>query len=222
MALVKISLPFGLIVLLALAILSLALSHTPAPSSISVSFPGSSAAVIAEYEVTSIEVMFISPQVDGEYQDYDSGDGPEGPVPQPPTVEGPLKIYILQEATRKIIEIRNQAGTVVAKTTWTLSDLTGLLDDWTGPNPVWSSKVEVVQGNGGNGIGLWLWKFSERIFYQPGMTRLVVDMSMTQSGQTGWTTYHLPRVAQFIQQNVSNFTYLMSDPNLKMWIFQYP
>lgn len=213
----KVTVPLGLLVL-ALVFL-LPLMPTQAPS---FSLATGSSVSTTEYEVASIEVLFISPHVDGDYQEYNGNDGPEGPAPKLPDGGGPLKVYILQEAARKIVELRDQAGNVIAKVTWTLSDLTGVLDDWAGPNPVWSSKVEVLKGFGGNGIGPWLWKFAERTFYQPGMTRLVTDMAVTQSGQTGWTTYQLPGVMNFISQNVSSYTYLMQDPTLKMWIFQYP
>lgn len=177
---------------------------------------------VALQEVTSIEVAFISSHIPGEYQEYKDGDGPEGSVPQPPQLSGPVKIYILNQAAQKVIELRDKAGNVIAKTTWTLSDMIGFYDDWTGPNPVWSSKVEVLKDYGGNGLGVWLWKFSDRFFYQPGMTRLFFDMSKTSSGQTGWTTFNLPTVLGFIQQNVSSFNVLLNDPALKILVIQYP
>lgn len=213
----KVTVPLGLIVLVVVFLLPLMPMQAP-------SFSGTSHSAVnaTEYEMASIEVVFISPHVDGDYHEYHGGEGPEGPTPKLPNGSGPLKVYILQEAARKVVELRDQAGNVIAKVTWTLSDLTGVIDDWTGPNPVWSSKVEVLKGFGGNGIGLWLWKFAERIFYQPGMTRLVIDMSVTQSGQTGWTSYQLPGVMDFVSQNVSTYTYLIQDTTLKIWIYQYP
>lgn len=213
----KVTVPLGLIIILALVFL---LPPMPLQTP-SLSFSSGSSAT-TEYEIASIEVLSISQHVEGDYQEYKGGDGPEGPAPKPPKVDGPLKIYILQEATRKVIELRDQAGTVIAKITWSLSDMAGFLDDWSGPNPVWSSKVEVLNGYGGNGLALWLWKFAERIFYQPGMTRVIVDMAVTESGKTGWTSYHLPTVLNFIQQNVSSYSFLFNDPTLKVWVIQYP
>lgn len=195
------------------------IAQTSAPS---LSINSGSSASIAEYETTSIEVVFISPHEDGDYKEFNGEEGPEGPRPQLPDGKGPIKIFILQEAARKIIELRDQTGNVIAKITWTLSDLSGFVDDWAGPRYAWSSKVEVLNGYGGNGIALWLWKFAERQFYEPGMTRVIVDMAVSQSGKTGWTTYHLQAVLSFIQQNVSNFSFLMNDPNLKIWVIQYP
>lgn len=212
--------PIGLVMLLVLAsLLGPAMQAMTTTASYSVAQQSSVA--LAAYETASIEVVWFEMLPTDGWREHDEGKpGPEGKPPRIPKIDW-YKIWVLEELGRKVIELRGPDGQVLARVTWTLSNLTGFIDDWAGPSWAWSSKVEVMNGYGGNGIGFWLWKLSERLFYDPTVPRVIVDMSKTASGQTGWTTFNLPAVWEFVRANVGNFEVLYENTVDKIWVIQY-
>lgn len=212
----------AILVLVVVSVSGPAVSHVSLPS---VSLPAAQAVTTAyavEDETIVVQMGIFSPRVNGTFTEHDGPEGPEGKPPQPPKLPNPLKIYILEQAGQKVVELRDELGNAVAKTTWTLNNLSDLYDNWTGPAQAWSSKVEVLEGYEGLGLGQWIWKFSERIFNEPGMVRVIIDSARTSAGQTGWTSAQFPSIMEFVSQNISTFTYLSQDAANKIWIYIYP